>query len=153
MSPSKRRRRRKPIDPITRMTEMALAAGHTIGHRSVMLAQAAGDPVALRHPEFTRMIAEKMAVAAETGNEVARQIATAQWGWASWFGAQAQLRAAEWLANPATAWQRWVMANTEQAAHIGQRLAKDATDLADASLKPAHRVVSANSRRLSRKKL
>ncbi|MGO4125146.1 hypothetical protein AB4Z01_12145 [Inquilinus sp. YAF38] len=146
------RRRRRPADPMVRMAEMAIAAGQTIGHRSRMMAQAAGDPAALGHPEFTRMVAEKMAVAAETGAEVARRISAAQWGWASWLGAQAQLGAAAWAANPATAWQRWLTASTGQAADIGRRLATDAADLADASLAPAHRVVSANAKRLGRRK-
>lgn len=144
-------RRRRPIDPMTRMAEMAIAAGHTIGHRSLMLAQAAGDPEALSHPEFTRMVTEKMVVAAETGADVARRMASAQWGWACWFGARAQLGAAAWAANPATAWQQWLKA-TDQAADLGRRLAADAAALADASLAPAHRVVSANAKRLRRKK-
>lgn len=152
MSSKQTRRRRKPADPVTQMAEMALAAGQTIGHRSLMLAKAAGDPVALAHPEFTRMVAEKMAVAAETGFEVAARLAAAQWGWAGWFGAQAQLGAAALAASPATAWQHWLTASTGQAAEIGQRLMADAAALADAGLAPAHRVVSANARRLGRKK-
>lgn len=76
---------------------------------------------------------------------------SAQWGWACWFGAQAQLGAAAWAANPATAWQQWLKA-TDQAADLGRRLAADAAALADASLAPAHRVVSANAKRLRRKK-
>lgn len=146
----KRTRRRRPADPMIRMAEMAVAAGQTIGHRSLMLAQAAGNPVALGNPEFTRMVAEKMAVAAETGAEVAQRVAAAQWGWAFWFGTQAQLAAAAWT-SPATAWQHWLQSGTDQAADVGRRLAADAAALADASLAPAHRVVSANARRLGRK--
>ena len=145
-------RRGRPADPMVRMAEMAVAAGQTIGHRSLMMALAAGDPAKLGNPEFTRMVAEKMAVAAETGAEVARRMAAAQWGWAYWFGAQAQLGAAAWAANPATAWQHWLKASEDQAADIGRRLATDAADLVDASLASAHRVVSANARRLSRKR-
>lgn len=152
MTSKKTSRRRRRTDPVVRMAEMAVAAGHTIGHRSLMMAQAAGNPTALGHPEFTRMVAEKMAVAAETGAEVARQMAAAQWGWAYWLGAQAQLGAAAWAANPATAWQRWLKASADQAADVGRRLATDAADLTDASLAPAHRVVSANARRLGRRK-
>jgi hypothetical protein len=134
------------------MVEMSIAAGQTIGHRSLMLALAAGDPAALGRPEFTRMVTEKMAVAAETGVEMAGQLAAAQWGWAGWFGAQAQLGAAALAASPATVWQHWLTASTGQAAEISQRLMADAAALADASLTPAHRVVSANARRLSRRK-
>ncbi|TSD86686.1 hypothetical protein FFK22_021150 [Mycobacterium sp. KBS0706] len=152
MSRKRTTRRRRPADPLTRMVEMTVAAGQTIGHRSLMLAQAAGDPVALGRPEFTRMVTEKMAVAAETGVQVAGQLAAAQWGWAGWFGAQAQLGAAALAANPVTAWQHWLTASTGQAAEIGERLMADATALADASLAPAHRVVSANAKRLGRRK-
>jgi hypothetical protein len=148
----KRTTRRRPADPLTLMVEMTVAAGQTIGHRSLMLAQAAGDPVALRHPEFTRMMTEKMAVAVETGAEMTRRLAAAQWGWAGWFGAQAQLGAAALAASPAIAWQHWLTASTGQAAEIGQRLMADAAALADAGLTPAHRVASANARRLGRKK-
>ena len=83
---------------------------------------------------------------------MARRLAAAQWGWAGWFGAQAQLGAPRWAASPATAWQHWLTASTGQAAEIGQRLTADAAALADASLAPAHRVVSANARRLGRRK-
>lgn len=152
MSRKRTTRRRRPADPLTQMVEMSIAAGQTIGHRSLMLALAAGDPAALGRPEFTRMVTEKMAVAAETGVEVAGQLAAAQWGWAGWFGAQAQLGAAALAANPATAWQHWLKASTDQATEIRQRLIADATALADASLAPAHRVVSANARRLGRRK-
>ncbi|WP_225768148.1 hypothetical protein [Inquilinus sp. Marseille-Q2685] len=145
-------RRRRSADPLTQMVEMTVAAGHTIGHRSLMLAQAAGDPVALRHPEFTRMVTEKMAVAVETGAEMTRRLAESQWGWVGWFGVQAQLGAVVLAANPATAWQHWLTASTGQAAAIGQRLMADAAALADAGLAPAHRVASANARRLRRKK-
>jgi hypothetical protein len=39
-----------------------------------------------------------------------------------------------------------------QGAEIGNRLMDDAAALTDASLAPAHRVVSANAKRLGRKK-
>lgn len=145
-------RRRKPADPLTQMAEMAVAAGQTISHRSLMLARAAGDPVALGHPEFTRMVAEKMAVAAETGVEVAQRLAVAQQGWAGWFGAQAQLGFAALAVHPASAWQHWLKLGLDQSAEIGDRLMADAAALADASLSPAHRVVSANAKRLGRKR-
>ncbi|MGF6226081.1 hypothetical protein QFZ27_000036 [Inquilinus ginsengisoli] len=110
--------RRRPTDPLTLMVEMSVAAGQTIGHRSLMLALAAGDPAALGRPEFTRMVTEKMAVAAETGVQVASRLAAAQWGWAGWFGAQAQLGAAALAASPATTWQHWLTASTGQAAEM-----------------------------------
>ena len=152
MSRKRTTRPRRPADPVTRMVEMSVAAGQTIGHRSLMMALAAGDPAALGRPEFTRMVTEKMAVAAETGIQVASRLAAAQWGWAGWFGAQAQLGAAAFAANPMTAWQHWLTASTDQAAEISQRLIADATALADASLAPAHRVASANAKRLGRRK-
>jgi len=145
-------RRRRPADPLTQMAEMAVAAGQTISHRSLMLARAAGDPAALGHPEFTRMVAEKVAVAAETGVEVAQRLVAAQQGWAGWFGAQTQLGFAAWTAHPTAAWQNWMKLGLDQSAEIGRRMMADAAALADASLSPAHRVVSANARRLSRKK-
>ena len=145
-------RRRKPADPLIQMAEMAVAAGQTISHRSLMLARAAGDPVALGHPEFTRMVAEKMAVAAETGVEVAQRLAAAQQGWAGWFGTQAQLGFAALAVPPAVAWQHWLKLGLDQSAEIGDRLMADAAALADASLTPAHRVVSANAKRLGRKR-
>ena len=145
-------RRRTPTNPMIQMTEMAVAAGQTIGHRSLMMAQAAGDPVAMGDPEFTRMMSEKMAVMAETGANVATQMATAQHGWAGWFSAQTQLGFAAMASDPVTAWQRWMQLGMTQGAEIGTRLMDDASALADASLSPAHRVVSANAKRLGRKK-
>ncbi|MDR6292701.1 hypothetical protein E9232_005241 [Inquilinus ginsengisoli] len=148
----RRTTRRTPANPMVQMTEMAVAAGQTIGHRSLMMAQAAGDPVAMGHPEFTRMLAEKMAVVAETGAKVATQMATAQHGWAGWFGAQAQLGFAAMTSDPVTAWQRWMQLGMTQGAEIGNRLMDDAAAITDASLSSAHRVVSANAKRLGRKK-
>jgi hypothetical protein len=154
MSRKRTTRRRSPADPATRMAEMALAAGQTIGHRSLMLAQAAGNPAAMADPEFTRMVAEKMAVAAETGMTVATRMAAAQQAWAGWFGAQLPLglAALTGAANPVSVWQEWMRLSVSQSAEIGTRLLDDAAALTEASLAPAHRVVSANARRLGRTK-
>lgn len=81
-------------------------------------------------------------------------MATAQHGWAGWMQMQARLGAVTFAAatNPATAWQHWLQFGLSQTAGIGSRLMDDATALADASLSPAHRVVSANAKRLGRRK-
>lgn len=150
----KSRRAAAPAHPMTRLAEMAVAAGETIGHRSLMLAQATGNPLAMADPEFTRMVTEKMAVAAETGADIATRMAALQQGWAGWMQRQAGLgvSALAAAANPATAWQHWFQLGLDQSAEIGSRLMGDAAALADASLAPAHRVVSANARRLGRPK-
>ena len=115
------------------MTEIAVAVGHTISDRTVMLAQADGDPLAL-----------KPAVAAETGAKVAHCMAAGQSSSASRLCAQAQLGAAGWMANPAMPLQLWVAQRGS-----GREYRQAADDgcgcLADTTPTPTHRVVSAGS--------
>jgi hypothetical protein len=113
--------------------ETWLAAGRTIAHRSRMLAEAAGDPVALGHPEFVRMGSEKIAAGAEAALALAAAFPALQYRWAVW-----------WLGQGFRAPSAIIAAQ--------QSFAREGIALATAALRPVHRAASGNARRLDRRK-
>jgi hypothetical protein len=113
--------------------ETWLASGRTIAHRSRMLAEAAGDPAALGHPEFSRMGSEKVAAGAEAAIALAAALPALQFRWATW-----------WLD------QGFRAPFAIFAAH--QLFARQGIEMAMAALRPVHRTAAGNARRLHRRK-
>ena len=126
-----------PLRSFLALTRLAgetwLASGRTIAHRSRMLAEAAGDPVALGHPEFSRMGSEKIAAGAEAAVALAAALPALQYRWAAW-----------WLDHGFRA---------PFAIFAAQQLfARQGIEMATAALRPVHRTASGNARRLHRRK-
>jgi hypothetical protein len=108
--------------------ETWLSSGQTIAHRSRMLAQAAGDPVALGHPEFSRMGSEKIAAGIEAAVALAMALPALQYRWATW-----------WLDQGFRTPAAMIFAH--------QSFAREAIEMATAALRPVHRTASGNARR------
>jgi hypothetical protein len=112
--------------------ETWLASGRTIAHRSRMLAEAAGDPAALGHPEFSRMGSEKIAAGVEAAAALAAALPALQYRWVAW-----------WL-DPGFRTVAAIFA-------AQQAFARDGIEMATAALRPVHRTASGNARRLNRR--
>ena len=113
--------------------ETWLASGRTIAHRSRMLAEAAGDPVALGHPEFSRMGSEKIAAGMAAAAAVAGALPAMQYRFGMW-----------WLDQGFRTFAGMLAAQ--------QSFAREGIELATAALRPVHRTASGNARRLHRRK-
>lgn len=156
--PNRNRRRANGHDAATQLTELAVAAGQTIAHRSGMLARAAGDAVALADPEFVLMGHEKLAVAVETGHAAAAAFLEGQRMWSDWMMRQAwtMMEAGLAMATSCTpgaalaAQLRCANRSLVNAESAGAGLVSAVSDAASRLLHPAHRVASANARRLGR---
>ena len=98
-----------------------------------MLAEAAGDPVALSHPEFSRMGSEKIVAGTEAAVALAMALPALQYRWAAWWLDQG-------FRTPAA------MISAQQS------FAREAIEMATAALRPVHRTASGNARRLHRRK-
>ena len=112
--------------------ETWLASGCTIAHRSRMLAEAAGAPMAFGHPEFSRMGSEKIAAGIEAAAALAAAFPALQYRWAEW----------------------WFDPGFRTAAAIfaaQQSFARAGIEMTTAALRPVHRTASGNARRLHRR--
>ena len=98
-----------------------------------MLAEAAGDPVALGHPEFSRMGSEKIGAGIEAAVALAAAFPAMQYRIGMW-----------WFDQGFRAFGAMLAAQ--------QAFAREGIEMATAALRPVHRTASGNARRLYRRK-
>lgn len=146
------------IRAATHSGELAQASAYTIARRVGMMMQAAGDPVAISDPEFTRMVTEKVEAFSASGGAVMGGFQTF-WGvWAAATAAQmlgavqacAALAACRTPEEAAQVQYRWFDSSRMEAFSAMEKLAGSAVALFTAGLAPIHAAASANARRLGR---
>ena len=156
----------KATDTVSRLTSAAQASAdvahasmRTIGFRTAMMARAAGDPVALADPEFTRMVREKIEAFAGAGGAVMGGVQALHGLWAAAMIGQvlgtvqacAALASCRTPADVAAVQGRWLAASQSEAVRSVTRIMEATFGLYGASLDPIHAVVTANARRLARR--
>lgn len=139
--------------------DVAHASMRTIGFRTAMMVRAAGDPVALADPEFTRMVREKVEAFAGAGGAVVGGVQALQGLWAAAMVGQmlgtaqacAALASCRTPADVAVVQGRWLAASQSEAVRSATRIMEATFGLYGAGLDPIHAVVTANARRLARR--
>lgn len=142
------------------MGELMLASARTIGARTAMMAEAAGDPVGWANPEFSLMGREKVTAFAAAGDAVASGYGALQDAWASWIWGQAgntvtAMAALGRCRTPMEAvavQRRYAERTAANAAAAGAKLAEAGVRLAGAGVAPIHKVAAANAKRLGRRR-
>lgn len=131
------RRTRKTRSVSRKAAEVAVAAPQVIARRLTQMALAGAKPSARDRKEFQRMGAEKMAALTESWSAMAARTVQAQ-----------QKLALSWMAS------LWMPGkNSQSLAKKAVRQAGDAMlEVVDEGMKPIHRRVVANAKRLSRTK-
>ncbi|WP_207480605.1 phasin family protein [Arenibaculum pallidiluteum] len=140
-----------------RTAELAVASARTIGYRTAMMAQAAGNPVLLADPEFVLMWQEKVEAGIAATLAVGESLRPMYEAWLTWAGHQSHgnLRAAGALGTSRTpqqmiqSWSIWLEESLTGAAAAAEKLAEASGKVAAAGLAPIHAAASANARRLS----
>ena len=140
----------------TRTGETMLAAGQTIDHRTRMMRDAAGDPVAMADPEFRLMASEKVDAFWRSHGAMSGKAAPALQTWMTWFSAQARINASALSAlagcrspQAAAAVQaRYLQSSALNAGRAAERLGRLGVATASLGLGPIHKAATANARRL-----
>ncbi|MED5619388.1 polyhydroxyalkanoate granule-associated phasin [Ideonella sp. BN130291] len=127
----------------TTLFEMALAAPQVITHRSLRMLAAGAQPNARDRREFHRMGQEKLDAFSESMMAMGVQLWRMQ-------HAAAQTMFQSWLQLCATPWRASAWPDTRAWAATSSRAL---SGLLGTGMKPAHRRVTANARRLARVKL
>lgn len=146
---------------ITTSGQIALASGRTIMHRMLMMSTA--DFSALTSPqrrEFTRMYTEKVQAAAACGQIMAVEMMRlnqqfANLAWSQFLSSGTAMTMLGIGKNPSdmlSSQSRFAGAAARRANNAAQNLSATLTRAAVAGLKPVHTRVSANAKRLGRKK-
>jgi hypothetical protein len=127
----------------TTLFEMALAAPQVIAHRTLRMLAAGAQPNARDRREFHRMGQEKLDAIGESLVAMNLQL---------WRSQQAAAQAAfqAWLQLCTAPWRAGAWPDSRAAASASARVV---SSLLGAGMKPAHRRVTANARRLARVKL
>ncbi|HET6519862.1 MAG TPA: phasin family protein [Geminicoccaceae bacterium] len=144
----------------TRTGEMMLAAGQTIDHRTGMLRDAWGDPVAMADPEFTLMASEKVDAFWRSHDAMGGKAAPAFQAWLTWLTAQARINMSAMTAlsrcrspQAAAAVQaRYLQSSAVNAGKAAERLGRLGIAAAALGLTPVHEAATANAKRLLREK-
>ncbi len=147
-------------DLMLKSSEIALASGQTIWHRTLMMASAdAAALTALEHSEFSRMYIEKLQAAMDYSKIMARemmrlnqQIAMMTWSqFLSTAMAMSSLATGQNPAGALAAQRRFINSAGQRAGDASQKISAAMTRAAIKGLAPVHTAVTANARRLGRR--
>lgn len=138
---------------------MPTAVATTLAHRLPMLFGALNDPHAWRDPEFSRMVSEKMKVGLQGSRTLGDMAVAGQQALTAYAGAQAMANMVLGLALATSAPGQWPghLANhgrrsIDRASALNAKIGEIGSESASGGLRPAHRSVVANARRLSGRK-
>jgi hypothetical protein len=137
--------------------EMTVAAAQTIGFRSLKMAQAAGDPVALADPEFTRMGQEKVEASIESLQAIAHALYDLGEAVGALTAGQSHCLYRAWAQmvrctsplEAALVQQRTIEASLYSLSATSARMVQAASKLVGAGMYPLHKKAAANARRLA----
>ena len=142
------------IETLTMAAAMPFAAAITLNHRLPMLANAAAGVERSNQPEFQRMTWEKVQTAGQMALAFGGAIASGQQAVLGYAAAQASANAA--FVGRAAFRPDQLLAFTCGSMERFNKLAESLTAIghhsAAAALRPAHRKVTANAKRLSNRK-
>jgi hypothetical protein len=138
--------------------ELADASAQTIVHRAAMIDKAMGSGTGFSHPEFARMSNEKIAVATEASLAMIGKLSKFNGILLGFWLRQLQRSATSVVAfagcrTASAATSIGVNAASAMFADMvssGIRMARSGQIMADAGIKPIHRVASGNAKRLAR---
>jgi hypothetical protein len=149
------------MELMIKSSEIALAAGQTIGYRTLMMAGANAAALTPRERrEFSRMYTEKLQAMADYGQIMAREMMRlneqfAMMAWSELVSAGMAMTSLATGQNPAdafTAQTRLINAAGKRASDASQKISTAMTRVAVEGIAPVHSAVTANARRLARRK-
>jgi hypothetical protein len=141
-----------------RASETALAATLTIAKRQEMIVAAMSDPRRLAHPEFTRMVTEKLRASSEATLAALTGAQQPVKDLDRWVQTQGEIAMLAWqeMARATTPlgaidlWTSMTRRSVEASLVLAEAMAGIGASLFRAGLDPFHRAVTANARRLHR---
>lgn len=146
---------------MTKSAEMALASGQTIWHRTLMMGGAnAAALTATEHREFSRMYTEKLQAMVDCGQIMARETMRlnqqmAMMAWSQWLSTGMAMSSLATGRNPAgavAAQSKLINSAAQHATAASQKISAALTRAATRGIAPVHSTVTANARRLGRRK-
>ncbi len=165
------RRGKAPLPPVLkvgselartaeRTAELAVASARTIGFRTAMMAQAAGDPIAMSDPEFMLMGSEKVEASYAAALALADSLRPLYEAWMTWSSHQlhGNVRFASEIVscrNPADltrVYSHWINESLTGTQLAAGKMAEAISKMSGAALAPIHAAASANARRLAKLK-
>jgi hypothetical protein len=145
-------------DNARRAGETAVAATLTIAKRQEMLALAMSDPRHLAHPEFTRMVTEKLRATSEATLAALTHAGKPTQDLDRWVQAHGEIAILAWQSlaratTPASLFDLWATTtrkSVEASMVFAQAMSGIGASMFRVGLEPYHRAVTANARRLHR---
>lgn len=131
-----------------------MATVTTLAHRLPMLFEAMAGSTSWSNPEFQRMASEKVHAAGQTVSAINNALAAGQQAMADYALAQASANVALMTRPPVAPDQilAFSQASAERLAALAEALSEIGSRTATTGLRPAHRKVTANARRLAAQK-